>query len=106
MIPAGKSFELDLKKEQRIPIPVTCNLHPWMKGYVLARNTPYVAVSGKDGVFKIDKLPLGKLEFQVWHEKAGYVAIPGWKRGRFTVKIDKGVRDLGDITLPATLFKK
>ena len=61
-----------------------------MKGYVLPRDNPYAVISGQDGVFKLDKLPVGELEIQVWHEKAGYVAIPGWERGRFKVQIAKG----------------
>ena len=106
LIPAGKSAEHRFGREQRIPISVTCNLHPWMKGYVLPRDNPYVAISANDGVFKLDKLPVGELEMQVWHEKAGYVAIPGWERGRFKLKIAKGGHDLGDITIPASLLKK
>lgn len=105
IVAVNKTIEHRLTKSQTIPIQVVCNLHPWMKGYVLPRDNPYVAVTGKDGVFKLDKLPVGELEFQAWHEAVGYVRITGWKRGRFKLTIKDGVQDLGDITIPAELFR-
>lgn len=106
VLPVKGAVDHRFTKAQIIPVPVACNLHPWMKGYVLPRNNPYVAVSGKDGVFTLEKLPAGPLEFQVWHEAAGYVRLPDWKRGRFTLTIQKDVHELGEIKLPAELFRQ
>jgi len=106
VIATGKEVEHLLKRSQSIPIPVTCNLHPWMKGYILPRDNPYAVVTDKKGAFKIEKLPTGELEFQVWHEKAGYLALPEWKRGRFKMTIKKGINDLGEIKVDPRLFKK
>ena len=73
---------------------------------LLPREHPYVAVSALDGTFKISKLPAGELEFQVWHERVGYLATPSWKRGRLKMTIKPGVNDLGTIELDPALFDK
>ena len=91
---------------QNLPTPITCNIHPWMTGYILPRDNPYAAVSNPDGSFEIKNLPAGELEFQAWHEKAGYISIDGWDKGRFTQTIQPGDNDLGVKKLPATLFSK
>jgi hypothetical protein len=63
-----------------------------------------MCVSKPDGSFKIEKLPVGELEFQVWHERSGYVATPEWSRGRFEMEIKPGANDLGTIKLDPALF--
>lgn len=91
------------------PTAVTCNIHPWMKAYVIARDDPYFTVTGEDGSFEIAHLPAGEpVEFQVWHELAaeGLEAKSDWARGRFTVTIPKdGVEDLGEIKVPAARLR-
>ena len=80
-----------------------------MKGYVLPRDNPYFAVSGADGKFEIKDLPVGKLEFQVWQEKAGNFkdyTTGGWKSGRFEFDIKAGDNDLGTIKFDPKLFTK
>ena len=107
LIPPAGSVDHKFAVPQIIPVPVSCAIHPWMKGYVLPRNNPYVAVTAADGSFKLEKLPAGvELEFQVWHEKSGYVAIDGWPRGRFKIKLRSGVNRLGTNKIPAKLFEK
>lgn len=107
LIAAGGKATHKFNRKQSLPVPVTCNIHPWMKAYVLPRDNPYTAVSAEDGTFTIENLPAGKeLEFQVWHETAGYVATPEWARGRFKLKIKPGDNDLGTIKLDPKLFKK
>ena len=103
---SGGQSEHKFNRDQKVPVPVVCNLHPWMQGYVLPRSNPYLAVSAPDGAFQIDKLPAGKREFQVWQERAGFVAKDGWNQGRFTVEIKPGqTTDLGTIKLQPQLFK-
>ncbi len=91
LIPAGGKVQYKANREQTIPQPVGCNIHPWMRGYILARKSPYNAVTGADGTFELKNLPTGELEFQVWHEKPGFlVAKPEWERGRFKMNIKAG----------------
>jgi len=106
-IPPGESVEFQFGRVQNLPVPVVCNIHPWMKGWVLPRDNPYMAVSAEDGSFEIKNLPAGKLEFQVWQEKAGYLeAMKEWKRGRFEMTIAEGDNDLGVIKVDPKLFDK
>lgn len=113
LIPAGGEASITFKTDEAIPAGVTCNIHPWMKAWVVVRDNPYAAVSKADGSFEIKNLPAGELEFQFWHEKAGYLgeATVGGKaekmaKGRKKLKVAAGDNDLGDIVLDAKLFQK
>lgn len=104
--------------EQR-PSPVNCNMHPWMKGYIVVQPHPYVAISAADGTFELKNLPAGtELEFIAWQESAGYVKPEidgkdaGWAHDRKTNKkysfkytIKPGDNDLGTLKLDPAQFK-
>jgi len=94
------------RRKQRIPIPILCNYHPWESAFILPLDHPYVDISKADGSFRISKLPVEKLEFQVWQERVGYLYTPEWKKGRFKMTIKPGVNDLGTIKLPSSMFEK
>jgi hypothetical protein len=104
-LPAGSSQDLKpLDQAESVPSPVVCNIHGWMKGFLVVPPTPYAAVSDKDGKFEIKNLPTGtQLEFQVWHEPAFVQKATingkdaGWTKGRFKMTIKPGDNDLGDI---------
>ncbi len=109
----GEPVPYKFTAEEAIPVKVGCNIHPWMGAYVVARKDPYAAVTDKDGNFVIENLPAGKeLEFRLWQENAGYLknaAFKGGKadaRGTFKLKIKPGDNNLGDIKVPASVFKK
>jgi hypothetical protein len=111
-IPAGAETQIKVGKEGPLPTPVVCNIHPWMKGYVLAQPHPYMAASAEDGTFEITNMPAGKHEFQLWHESPGYLRdlkLQGGatdRRGRVTLAIPAGeTLDLGDIKVPASILK-
>ncbi len=108
IIPGGKEAEEKLASAEPTPATVTCNIHPWMKGYVVVLTHPYVAVSAKDGTFEIKNVPAGvPLEFQAWHEASatGNGAVqtnrPELKwanNGRFSVTLQPNeVMDLKEI---------
>ncbi len=102
-------YDHKFQRAQRVPQPVSCSIHPWMKAWVLPLETPYFAVTDKDGKFSIEGLPAGtELEFQVWQEKAGYLeAKSDWRRGQFSVTVPAGdTLDLGTIAVPAATFDK
>jgi hypothetical protein len=105
LLPADGEAEYTFSRSQNLPVPVSCNIHPWMFGYIIPRENPYVAVSAADGTFTLEKLPAGELEFVAWQEKAGYLEPGDWKRGRFTVNIGPETTDLGEIKLAPSLFE-
>ncbi|MEN9664900.1 MAG: hypothetical protein RLZZ326_1263 [Planctomycetota bacterium] len=113
LIAAGSESKLTFKVEEAIPAQVTCNIHPWMKAWVLIRSNPYGAISAADGSFEIKNLPAGDIELQLWHEKAGYIGEMSVKgkaekiaKGRKKIKVAAGDNDLGEMVLDANLFKK
>lgn len=64
--PLVKSFP-----RQEVPVPVKCNIHPWMKSYVGVVSHPFFAVTSGDGIFTIKGLPPGEYTIEAWHEKLG-----------------------------------
>jgi plastocyanin len=114
LIPSGGQAEIVFGSDEAIPAQVTCNIHPWMKAWVVVRPNPYAAVSKADGSFAISNLPVGEeLEFQFWHEKAGYIdsMVIGGKqtkasKGRMKVTLTADGKNLGDVVLAEGIFKK
>lgn len=54
-----------------VPIPVKCNVHPWMKAYIGVFANPYFQVTGKDGAFDLKNLPPGTYTIVAWQELYG-----------------------------------
>ncbi len=106
VLPVGADATWKFRRAQRVPVPIACNYHPWESGYILPTDHPYVAISKPDGTFRIPKLPVGKLEFQLWQERIGYLDTEAWRKGRFKMTIKPGTNDLGTIKLPPTKFVK
>jgi len=111
-IPSGGTLERAFDKPERLPVRVTCSIHPWMCGWLVVRDTPYMAVTDPDGRFEIKNLPAGQWQFMFYHEQAGYVSdvkVDGkaevWKRGITTIEIKPGKKDLGDVVVGLELFK-
>ena len=62
-----KKFE----KVEAEPFKVKCDVHGWMKSYMIVLPHPYHAVSGMNGQFTIPNLPPGTYTIEAWHEKYG-----------------------------------
>jgi plastocyanin len=52
-------------------VKFTCDVHPWMRGFVVVSSHPFFAVSGADGSFKIEKVPAGEYTVEAWHPRYG-----------------------------------
>jgi uncharacterized protein (DUF2141 family) len=57
--------------QAEVMIPVKCDVHPWMNGWIGVQNHPYATVTGDDGAFSLKNLPPGEYEIEAWHEKYG-----------------------------------
>ncbi len=53
------------------PVKVTCEIHPWMLGWIFLTDNPYYAVSDIHGEYEIDNVPPGKYKLTFWHELFG-----------------------------------
>lgn len=102
-----------LSVEEAVPVKVSCNIHPWMGAWIVARKDPYAAVTDADGNFTIKDLPAGQeLEFRLWQEAAGYLKNATFKggktdtKGNFKIKLKPGENNLGDIKVSSSIFKK
>jgi plastocyanin len=51
-----------------IGIPLKCDIHYWMSGYVHVLPHPFFAITGDDGSFVISGVPPGSYTLLVWHE--------------------------------------
>jgi hypothetical protein len=112
IIPANGEIKQQFPKEERLPVKVSCSIHPWMNGILVIKDTPYMAVTDENGEFTIENLPEGSHEFQIWHEAAGYVDAvkmngksTKWSKGRMKQKVGAGDNDLGDLLVPGSAFK-
>jgi plastocyanin len=65
-----------------------CDVHPWMRSYVVVNDSPYFAVTGADGAFEIKNLPEGTYTLEAWHPTLGTK----------TLKIVIGKAKRGDVT--------
>ena len=60
-----------LKFEKPEIIPIICDLHPWMKAYVIVAAHPYYAVTDVKGRAEFRQVPYGSYRLMIWHEISG-----------------------------------
>ncbi|HYX69397.1 MAG TPA: carboxypeptidase regulatory-like domain-containing protein [Terriglobales bacterium] len=51
-------------------VPLLCNVHPEMAGYVVVVPTPYFVETDASGEYKIENVPDGSYTVVAWHEGA------------------------------------
>jgi hypothetical protein len=62
-----KGDKRSFKFDQPGVVPLLCNVHPEMSGYVVVSPTPYFAETDASGNFKIENVPDGKYTLVAWH---------------------------------------
>jgi plastocyanin len=70
-------------------VPLLCNVHPEMAGYIVVSPTPYFANTDKSGEYKIENVPDGAYSVVAWHEGAKNnskpVTVSGDTKADFTL---------------------
>ena len=52
-------------------IPVRCDVHGWMSGWIVVTDNVFFDVSQADGAFNLVDVPAGKYTLDAWHEELG-----------------------------------
>jgi len=67
--PRGRTIPITFTKPEVVPI--VCDLHSWMKSWVVVAEHPYYAVTDASGAFRITGVPPGKYRLRMWQEALG-----------------------------------
>lgn len=77
------------KFDQTGAVPLLCNVHPEMSGYLVVSPTPYFAQTDASGNYKIGNVPDGKYNVVAWHEgskqQSKPVDVAGTGKADFTL---------------------
>lgn len=98
------TMEKKFVAERRV-IPLSCDIHPWMKGVIMVFDHPFFAVTGEDGSFEIQGVPAGTQNLVVWQAAVGY-ASEGLARGTPVTVTAGKTTDVGEIKLNPAKVKK
>ena len=69
--PKGRTIPMVFKKPEIVRID--CDLHTWMRAWVVVAEHSYYAVTGANGEFVLDNVPPGKYTLKIWQETLGTV---------------------------------
>lgn len=66
-------------KRRRLPlmfpepdtIEVICDVHSWMKAWIIVTEHPYYTLTDSDGRFRLENVPEGSYRIKAWHEELG-----------------------------------
>ena len=103
MLAAGGEMTLKLVPERRA-IPLTCDIHPWMKGYLMVFDHPFFDVTAEDGSFEIKGVPAGAQKLVIWQSAVGFVNPE--KGVGMSVTVEPGqATDVGEIKIDPAKVK-
>ena len=68
-LPGQDAYSQEMEEAEIIK--VECDLHDWMRAWIVVTPNAYSTVSGADGSFKIPDVPPGEYELEAWHETLG-----------------------------------
>jgi plastocyanin len=69
--PHARSISIAFKSPE--VLRVDCDLHSWMRGWIVVAEHPFYAVTNEEGEFVLENVPPGKYTLQVWQETLGTV---------------------------------
>jgi plastocyanin len=64
--PKGRAIPIAFRRPEIIRID--CDLHPWMRAWVVVAEHPFYALTNDKGEFALENVPPGTYTLQVWHE--------------------------------------
>jgi hypothetical protein len=91
---------------------VTCDVHPWMRGYIWMADHPYYTMSDIDGAFVLSDVPPGKYKLMLWRDNwdlnevknaGGIIESYHWGKDFFKeqeITVEAGKDVVIDFTLP------
>jgi len=89
---SGSSKSVKLRRDGEIT--VYCNIHPEMVSKIKVVDTPYYAVTGKDGSFRIDDVPPGTYPITTWlpygKGTSGTVTVTAGRTATIDFKVEAG----------------
>lgn len=93
--------ELMLRKPERRPVGVRCNVHTFMSGWVAVREDQHAEITDESGAWSLPELPAGTWRLRFWHEgrplaglEIGEKATDSW--GETVLEVPAGGLDLGE----------
>jgi plastocyanin len=88
--PHARSISFSFKQPELLRID--CDLHSWMRGWVVVAEHPFYAVTDEQGEFSLENVPRGKYTMQVWQESLGTVTqqVVVGDKGVTTVSVGMG----------------
>jgi len=70
-LPGQDAYSQEMEEAEIIK--VECDLHNWMRAWIIVTPNAYSTVSDSDGSFEIPDVPPGKYELTAWHETLGSI---------------------------------
>ena len=86
---AGKIFDVGMHAPGAVPrivmdrpgiVRVFCNIHPTMSAIIVVVDTPYMAVTGQNGTFRLDGVKPGEYRLHVFDEQATEQTLASMER--------------------------